>query len=103
MTVQRRRAPIRRVGGPLPVEYRSLVAWFYPRSGDGTIHLERWSDQGTDVEDYAITRSWPLGPWSAELDIPMAASAWVATTARMTGWAQLRKLSASDSDDAGDA
>jgi hypothetical protein len=80
----------REVGGPLPVEYVELVAWFYPGAGDGMMilaHRRETGESETELVEKRYERG--LAPFSADLEVPKMARLWVAGVRRMTGWQNL--------------
>jgi hypothetical protein len=92
----------REIGGPLPVEYVELVAWFYPGSGDGMMILSRRREDGTEATLAAERRlEVKLGPFDCDQTVPQMADSWRRAVRRMTGWQNLGPHFDSDSDDAG--
>jgi hypothetical protein len=78
------------VGGPLPVEYVDLVAWFYPASGDGEMILSRHREAGEPESEIAEKRyAIKLGPFDADQTVPQMADLWMRAVRRMTGWRNL--------------
>jgi hypothetical protein len=89
----------REIGGPLPVEYVELVAWFYPGAGDGMMILSRRREDGTDesqVLEHRFERA--LAPLSADIEVPRMARLWVSGVRRMTDWPSLDHLGEPDSE-----
>lgn len=80
----------REIGGPLPVEYVELVAWFYPASGDGLMILSRRREDGTEGTLAAEKRvETKLGPFDCDQTVPQMADSWRRAVRRMTGWKNL--------------
>lgn len=93
----------RRIGGPLEVEYVELVAWFYPKVGDGVMILTRRREDGTDATLNTERRiEHALGPFDADIWVPRMAHSWVSAVRRMTNWATLDHVSGADSPLPGD-
>lgn len=87
----------REVGGPLPVEYVELVAWFYPGAGDGMLILVRRREDGTEdtlSQEHRVERR--LGPFDADQTIPEMARLWATGVRRMTGWKHLGQVFGSE-------
>jgi hypothetical protein len=92
-------AQAREIGGPLPVEYVELVAWFYPSAGDGMLVLSRRKESGEAEQaltEHRFERA--LAPLSCDIEVPRMAGLWVTGVRRMTGWAALDHLGAADSE-----
>lgn len=87
-----------RIGGPLPVLYVDLVAWFYPGAGDGELRLSTWRDDGSTAPTYEHVFARQLAPFSADIEIPRMSRLWVTGVRKMTGWAHLGTLDGDDSD-----
>ena len=94
----------REIGGPLPVEYVELVAWFYPGAGDGLMVLVRRREDGSEStlnQEHRLERR--LGPFDADQTIPEMASLWARGVRRMTGWRNLGQTFDDGSEDDGNA
>jgi hypothetical protein len=88
----------REIGGPLPVEYVELVAWFYPATGDGLMILSRRREAGESEGELVEKRyERALAPLDADIWVPRMAHSWVSAVRRMTDWASLDSLAGHDS------
>jgi hypothetical protein len=93
----------REIGGPLPVEYCELVAWFYPGSGEGLMVLSRRREAGEDEPELIEHRyERALAPFSADIEVPRMTGLWVRGVRRMTGWQNLGPHFDGDSSDDSD-
>jgi len=90
--------PRGKIGGPLPVHYVDLVAWFYPGAGDGELRLSTYTDTGTETPNTEHVFARELAPFSADIEIPKMSRLWITGVRRMTGWRHLGQLD----DDAGE-
>lgn len=93
----------RRIGGPLPVEYLELCAWFYPAAGDGSIHIARWTETGKTDPTYSHEMGRELGPFTIDLVLPEMLDAYRRSLRKMTGWKDLGQVSEPEPEPPGDA
>jgi hypothetical protein len=94
----------REIGGPLPVEYCELVAWFYPGAGDGLMILSRRREAGeaeSELVEHRYERA--LAPFSADIEVPRMSRLWVSGVRKMTGWQNLGPAFDAVSEDDSDA
>lgn len=75
-----------RIGGPLPVLYRSALAWFYPEIGHGRISVTSWADTGHDEATERVHFTTSLGPFDDTRPLQYAGHLWQHEVARMVAW-----------------
>lgn len=87
---------VARIGGPLPVEYVDLVAWFYPAAGHGEMRLNRYVEHRSSDPELIHELGRPLTPFYDDRDISWLARSWEHAVRRMTGWKHLAPPDAGD-------
>lgn len=73
---------------PLPLVAVELVAYHYPRSGEGEITLWVEHQEGDEPDLRSVSRR-PLGPLTCDFDVPDMAGAWIRKVAQITDWPSL--------------